>query len=150
MSELYSILRYPDPRLRTVAKPIEQVDARIVAIAEKMLATMYAAKGVGLAATQVDIHERMFVMDVEGGQEPVVLINPEIVWRSPEKVKAPEGCLDLLSKATWWSGTGRCGWNTPIWQANVRPWKPMASKRCASSTRRTTWMAKSSWMPCLP
>ncbi len=95
MSELYSILRYPDPRLRTVAKPIEQVDARIVAIAEKMLATMYAAKGVGLAATQVDIHERMFVMDVEGGQEPVVLINPEIVWRSPEKVKAPEGCLSV-------------------------------------------------------
>lgn len=95
MSELYSILRYPDPRLRTVAKPVEQVDARIVAIAQKMLATMYAAKGVGLAATQVDIHERMFVMDVEGGQEPVVLINPEIIWRSPEKVKAPEGCLSV-------------------------------------------------------
>lgn len=95
MSELYSILRYPDPRLRTVAKPIEQVDARIEAIAHKMLATMYAAKGVGLAATQVDIHERMFVMDVEDGQDPVVLINPEIVWRSADKAKAPEGCLSV-------------------------------------------------------
>lgn len=95
MSELYSILRYPDPRLRTVAKPIEQVDARVEAIAQKMLATMYAAKGVGLAATQVDIHERMFVMDVEGGQDPVVLINPEIVWHSADKAKAPEGCLSV-------------------------------------------------------
>ncbi len=95
MSELYSILRYPDPRLRTVAKPIEQVDARVEEIAQKMLATMYAAKGVGLAATQVDIHERMFVMDVENGQEPLVLINPEIVWRSADKVKAPEGCLSV-------------------------------------------------------
>ena len=95
MSELYTILRYPDPRLRTVAKPIAVIDERVRAIAAKMLATMYAAKGVGLAATQVDIHERMFVMDVAEGQEPIVLINPEIVWRGPEKVKAPEGCLSV-------------------------------------------------------
>lgn len=95
VTELYAILRFPDPRLRTVAKPIEVVDARIEAIAAKMLATMYAANGVGLAATQVDIHERMFVMDVAQGQEPLVLINPEIVWRSPEKMKAPEGCLSV-------------------------------------------------------
>ena len=95
MSEVYIVLRYPDPRLRTVAKPVETVDARIEAIAAKMLATMYAAKGVGLAATQVDIHERLFVMDVTGGEEPLVLINPEIIWKSPEKMKAPEGCLSV-------------------------------------------------------
>ena len=95
MSDLYTILCYPDPRLRTVAKPVETIDARIEAIATKMLATMYAAKGVGLAATQVDIHERIFVMDVAEGKEPIVLINPEIVWRGLDKVKAPEGCLSV-------------------------------------------------------
>jgi peptide deformylase len=95
MSELYTVLRYPDPRLRTVAKYIDMVDSRIEAIAAKMLATMYALKGVGLAATQVDIHERMFVMDVAGGKEPIILINPEIIWRGAEKMKAPEGCLSV-------------------------------------------------------
>lgn len=95
MTELYSILRFPDPRLRTVAKAIEVIDDRVKGIASKMLATMYAAKGVGLAATQVDIHERMFVMDVASGEEPIVLVNPVIVWRGPDKVKAPEGCLSV-------------------------------------------------------
>ena len=95
MSSLYIILRYPDPRLRTVAKPVALFDERIKDIADKMLATMYAAKGVGLAATQVDIHERLFVMDVADGQEPIVFINPEIVWRGVEKVKTPEGCLSV-------------------------------------------------------
>lgn len=95
MTDFYTVLRYPDPRLRKVAKPVLDIDERIKIIAAKMLRTMYAAKGVGLAATQIDIHERMFVMDVAAGDEPVVLINPEIIWRGSEKVKAPEGCLSV-------------------------------------------------------
>jgi len=80
-----SILRYPDPRLHTVAKPVQEVDARIRALAQDMLETMYAADGVGLAATQVDVHERLIVMDTsESRDQPVVLINPEIVERSAE------------------------------------------------------------------
>lgn len=94
-SELYSILHFPDPRLKIVAKPVTDVDERIRSIAAKMLATMYASNGVGLAATQVDIHERLFVMDVESGKDPIVLINPEIVWTSVERAKSPEGCLSV-------------------------------------------------------
>ena len=58
-----TILKYPDPRLHTVAKPVAQVDARIRQLADDMLETMYAADGVGLAATQVDVHERLLVID---------------------------------------------------------------------------------------
>lgn len=94
-SDVYAILRYPDSRLRKVAKRIDVIDDRVKTISDKMLRTMYAAKGVGLAATQIDIHERMFVMDVAAGDEPIVLINPEIIWRGLEKVKAPEGCLSV-------------------------------------------------------
>jgi peptide deformylase len=91
-----NILRYPDPRLHTVAKPVAQVDARIRRLVDDMLETMYAAEGVGLAATQVDIHERVIVMDTsEGRNEPRVLINPELVARSDEMVFGDEGCLSV-------------------------------------------------------
>jgi peptide deformylase len=90
------ILRYPDPRLHKVARPIAQVDDRIKAIIPQMLATMYEAHGIGLAATQVDIHERLVVIDVsEERNQPLVLINPEIEWASPEKRKGEEGCLSV-------------------------------------------------------
>jgi peptide deformylase len=95
-TELLPILHYPDPRLHTVAKPIAQVDDRIRAIIPKMLATMYDANGIGLAATQVNIHERLIVIDVsEERNQPMVLINPEVEWASPEKRKGDEGCLSV-------------------------------------------------------
>jgi peptide deformylase len=90
------ILRFPDPRLHTVARPVAQVDDRIRQLASDMLETMYQAEGVGLAATQVDVHERLVVMDTsENHDDPVVLINPEIVWRSEEMRLAEEGCLSV-------------------------------------------------------
>lgn len=90
------ILCYPDPRLHKVARPIEAVDARLKTLVADMLATMYDANGIGLAATQVDVHERLVVIDVsEGRNEPLVLINPEIVWASAEKHVNDEGCLSV-------------------------------------------------------
>jgi len=91
-----TILSFPDPRLHTVAKPVQGVDARIKALVADMLETMYDAKGIGLAATQIDVHERLVVIDVsEERDEPIVLINPEIVWASGEKVLNEEGCLSV-------------------------------------------------------
>jgi len=90
------ILCYPDERLHTVAKPVQAVDARIHALVADMLQTMYDAQGIGLAATQVDVHERVVVIDVsEERNQPLVLINPEIVWASEEKVLNDEGCLSV-------------------------------------------------------
>ncbi|MES2940492.1 MAG: peptide deformylase [Pseudomonadota bacterium] len=93
---LLSILCYPDPRLHTVAKPVQAVDARIRGLAADMVETMYQASGIGLAATQVDVHERLIVIDVsEQRDQPMVLINPEIVWASDDKVINDEGCLSV-------------------------------------------------------
>jgi len=95
MSRL-TILRYPDPRLHTVARPVAVVDDRIRRLAGDMLETMYAADGVGLAATQVDVHERLIVLDTsEQRNQPIVLINPEIVARSAEMKVSEEGCLSV-------------------------------------------------------
>jgi peptide deformylase len=94
--KLLPILRYPDPRLHTVAKPVTAVDARIRQLIDDMLMTMYDANGIGLAATQVDEHVRLVIIDVsEERDTPMVLINPEILWASPEKAKADEGCLSV-------------------------------------------------------
>jgi len=90
------ILRYPDPRLNTVAKPVAEVDERIRQLVDDMLETMYEAEGVGLAATQVDVHERVVVMDTsEGRDQPLVLINPEIIEASTDWVLGEEGCLSV-------------------------------------------------------
>jgi peptide deformylase len=91
-----NILRYPDPRLHTVARPVADVDARIARLIDDMIETMYASEGIGLAATQVDVHERVIVMDVSDSRDkPLVLINPEITWRSEDMVMAEEGCLSV-------------------------------------------------------
>lgn len=91
-----NILRYPDPRLHTVARPVAEVDARIRRLVDDMLETMYAADGIGLAATQVDVHEQVIVIDVSDGRDrPLVLINPQIIWRSEEMAFAEEGCLSV-------------------------------------------------------
>jgi peptide deformylase len=95
MSQL-TILRYPDPRLHTVAKSVPAVDARLRKLAADMLETMYEAAGIGLAATQVDVHERLIVIDVsESRDQPLVLINPELVWASSETRIGDEGCLSV-------------------------------------------------------
>jgi peptide deformylase len=91
-----NILRYPDPRLHTVARAVAEVDARIARLVDDMIETMYESEGIGLAATQVDVHERVIVMDVtESRDKPLVLINPEITWRSEDMVMAEEGCLSV-------------------------------------------------------
>ena len=90
------ILCYPDPRLHKVAQPVAQVDERIQTLVQNMLDTMYDAQGIGLAATQIDVHERVVVIDVsEERDAPLVLINPEIVWASDEKQVGDEGCLSV-------------------------------------------------------
>ena len=95
MAQLH-ILRYPDPRLHTIAKPVVQVDSRIRQLVDDMLESMYAADGVGLAATQVDVHERVIVIDTsEARDQPRVLINPELVARSEEMTFTDEGCLSV-------------------------------------------------------
>ncbi len=93
---LLPILRFPDPRLHTVAKPVQAVDARIRQLVADMLETMYDANGIGLAATQVDVHERVIVIDVsEERDRPLVLVNPEIVWASDTRQLNEEGCLSV-------------------------------------------------------
>ena len=90
------ILRYPDPRLYTVARPVAQVDERIRRLVDDMLETMYEAEGVGLAATQVDVHERVIVIDTSDAHaSPIVLINPELIVRSDEMMLGDEGCLSV-------------------------------------------------------
>lgn len=93
---LLTILKYPDPRLTRVARPVQQVDERIRRLVDDMLETMYDADGVGLAATQVDVHERVIVIDAsEQRNEPLVLINPELSRCSDELVQGDEGCLSV-------------------------------------------------------
>lgn len=94
--ETLPILCFPDPKLHTVARPVAAVDTRIQELIERMFATMYEANGIGLAATQVDVHERLVVIDVsETRDQRMVLINPEIEWASPETRKGEEGCLSV-------------------------------------------------------
>jgi len=89
------ILEYPDPRLRTKAKPVEVFDAALAKQVEDMFETMYAAPGIGLAATQVDFHKRLIVMDVsEGKDAPMVFCNPEILTAEGTEV-TEEGCLSV-------------------------------------------------------
>jgi len=93
---LLNILRYPDPRLHKVAKPVAVFDARLKQLVADMAETMYDAPGVGLAATQVDVHEQVIVIDIsEAHDELRVFVNPEIVWASEEKQVYDEGCLSV-------------------------------------------------------
>jgi peptide deformylase len=93
---LLPILCYPDPKLHTVAKPVAAVDARIQTLIADLFETMYEAKGIGLAATQVNVHEGLNVMAISEGRDgPRVLINPKILWASPEMHLNEEGCLSV-------------------------------------------------------
>ena len=93
---LLNILCYPDPRLHTVAKPVVQFDDALRTLVADMTETMYDAQGIGLAATQINVHQRVVVIDTsEERNQPLVLINPEITWASEERVKGEEGCLSV-------------------------------------------------------
>jgi peptide deformylase len=95
---LRPILIHPDPRLKKVCAPFEGVDAAVRRLADDMLETMYDAPGVGLAAPQVGVLQRLFVMDCSGKEEPpepIALINPEITWSSDELNTHEEGCLSI-------------------------------------------------------
>lgn len=95
---LLPILRYPDVRLHQVARPVAAVDERIRQLVDDMFETMYHARGIGLAATQVDVHERVIVIDAsEDKSGKRVLINPEIIARSDEIIVGDEGCLSVPS-----------------------------------------------------
>ena len=93
---LLPILEFPDPRLRTVAQPVATVDERIRSLIDDMFDTMYDAPGIGLAASQVDVHERVIVIDIsEGRDDPWVFINPEFEVIDPELGDYDEGCLSV-------------------------------------------------------
>lgn len=92
---ILTILEFPDERLRKKAQPVHTVDARVRSLLDDMLETMYYSKGVGLAATQVNVHQRLLVIDVsEAKDQPICLINPEIIEQSGEE-ESEEGCLSV-------------------------------------------------------
>jgi len=91
-----AILEYPDPRLKRVARPVTVFDERLRKLVADMAETMYAAPGVGLAATQVDVHERIIVIDVSENKDALhVFINPEVLWASEDTSLCEEGCLSV-------------------------------------------------------
>lgn len=93
---ILNILRYPDPRLHKIAKSVTVFDDRLKKLAADMAETMYEAPGVGLAAPQVDVHEQVVVIDTsETNSDLLILINPEIIWSSPERKLYDEGCLSV-------------------------------------------------------
>ncbi len=93
---ILNILRYPDPRLHKVAKPVTVFDERLAKLAADMAETMYEAPGIGLAASQVDVHEQLVVIDISEDKTALVAyVNPEIIWASEEKQVYDEGCLSV-------------------------------------------------------
>lgn len=112
---LLPIVQWPDERLSAACDPIDEITAKIIALAEDMLETMYAAPGRGLAAPQVGVLNRLFVMDTswkEGECSPQVFVNPEISWRSNGKTAMAEGCLSIpgVSVEVERSERVRLGW----------------------------------------
>jgi peptide deformylase len=92
---LLNILEFPDPRLRKIATPVDNITAKLVSLADDMLETMYAAPGIGLAASQVNVHKRLLVVDVsQDKSQPLILFNPEILVKDGEIV-TDEGCLSV-------------------------------------------------------
>ncbi len=94
---LLEIVKYPAPVLLTVGKPVERFDAKLKTLIADMFETMYEARGVGLAAPQVNLSQRLFVMDCSGGEDAahkIVVINPEVIWQEGEQV-GDEGCLSF-------------------------------------------------------
>src|SRR5690554_3568498 len=139
------ILEFPDERLRTRAAPVETVDDEVRRLVDDMLETMYAARGIGLAATQVDVHRRMIVMDVSDAQDrPLVMINPEYTPIGEERDLMSEGCLSIPE---YYAEVPRALRSTSRrWIATASPSssRPRACWPTASSTSTTTSRACSS------
>ena len=143
-----TILEYPDPRLRTRAVPVAAVDASLRELIDDMFETMYAAKGIGLAATQVNVHRRLLVTDVsEGHTDPRVFINPEILARTarPSRRRAASRCPATSTKSSAPNGSA-CVRSTGT-ASRSRP-TSRACSRSACSTRSTTSTASCSWITC--
>lgn len=93
---LLNILEFPDPRLRTVAKPVSSFDHSLSTLIDNLFETMYQASGIGLAATQVNVHRRVVVIDIsEEKNQPLVFINPEVSVIDSEPCEYDEGCLSV-------------------------------------------------------
>lgn len=93
---LLKVLTYPDKRLHRIAKPVTVIDDSIKKLVKNMYDTMYHADGIGLAATQINVHKQVVVIDVsEQGDQPLTLINPRLTWQSEEKMIHREGCLSV-------------------------------------------------------
>ena len=113
------ILEFPDPRLRTEARPVTEVDNTIRTLIDDMFETMYEAPGIGLAASQVDVHQRVIVIDVsEDHSDPLVFINPEIRVLDPELGEYDEGCLSVPG---FYETVNRPR-QVPVTPSNSHPW----------------------------
>ena len=130
-----NILRYPDPRLHTVAEPVAEVNDDVRRLVDDMLESMYGAEGVGLAATQVDVHRRVIVIDTSDARDdPRVLINPELVARSEEMVLGDEGCLsvpEIYDKVPRHATVTRAGAGSRRRGARIRGRRPAVGMRAA-------------------
>ena len=145
---LLKILHFPDPRLHTVAKPVATVDDTIRQLAANMAETMYAAPGIGLAATQVDQHVRLIVVDVsEEKNRLLTFINPRIVLKEGEAVRE-EGCLSVPGIYDKVSRAEHIRSRPSTCEVSPSKWTPRVCWASASSTRWTTWMARCLWSTC--
>ena len=136
---LLEILQAPHPVLKAKAKPVARVDDDLRRLAADMFETMYKAPGIGLAAPQVGVSERLVVLDVAEGEErrPMVLVNPEVVWRSGERTTAEEGCLSLPGQFADVTRPQAVKVRYRATRARSGCSRPMASSLAASSTRST-------------
>ncbi len=90
------VLHYPDPRLQTVARPVTEFDEQLARLVEDLADTMYSEQGVGLAATQIDVHQRVIIVDISADRSALqAFINPQIIWRSEQTLLFEEGCLSV-------------------------------------------------------
>lgn len=145
------ILEFPDPRLRTRAAPVETVTDATRALIDDMFATMYAAPGIGLAATQVNVHQRLLVIDISSDRsDPLVFINPEVTILDPVLGEYDEGCLSVpgfyetVERPQRISVTALDRNGEPFTRELGVCW------RSACNTRSTTSTANCSWITCPP
>lgn len=135
---LLNILQYPDERLHTVAQPVAEIDERIQTLVKDMFETMYESRGIGLAATQVDVHERVVVMDLtEDKSEPRVFINPVIIEKTAKPLTKKAACR-CRAFTTPSPAPNVLKWKHWTKKAKNSPLKPTACWRFVSSTNSTT------------
>jgi peptide deformylase len=136
---ILDILEFPDARLRTIAKPVDEVDASVQQLIDDMFETMYAAPGIGLAATQVNVHRRVVVMDIsEDGKQPLVFINPEVRVLEGGTREYSEGCLSVPGFHELVMRPENIVSARSIVTAIPSNCIPTACSRCASSMSSTT------------